>query len=945
MTSLLLAVAASVVNGAPETPGGDHLPQIAFEKVTLPNGLDLILHEDHSTPIVGVNLWYHVGSQNEKPGRTGFAHLFEHMMFQGSQHYDKDYFLPLQQAGGKVNGSTSLDRTNYWETVPSNFLELALWMESDRMAFLLPSMTQQRLDNQRSVVKNERRQSYENRPYGLVHETMLAALFPPDHPYSWPTIGSMADLEGASREDVCDFFRRYYHPGNASLCIAGDFDPAEAKRLVTKYFGPLPAGPKVEKLPPWIPALQASKRIRMTDRVGLGRLYLNWLTPPLFAPDDAELDMLADVLAGDKTARLYRRLVRDLQIAQDVSAGQRSSQLASVFSIMVTARPGKDLDEIERLVLEEVARLEQEPPTPTEIARAVAQREADLVRSLEGISEFGGRADQLNKYNVLAGDPGFLTKDLARMRSVTPQAAQRVAKQYLSQPRVTLEVSPGAETLIALDPRGPAAEARQELAKQVKETRVPEGLPIAEDPDRLVLPKPRPEPEFHLPPVQRGRLSNGMQVLLLENHELPSVSLHVLFPCGRADEPADKLGLANLTAAVWDEGTLTRTSEQVAEQLANIGASLSLSAETDRMGARLYTLKRHLEQALDICGDVLQHPSFPEQELDRERSMAVARLLQIRNEPNALAGLAIAQSLYGYAHPYGRPSFGTEASLRAIQREDLETFYRTRIAPQQATLIVVGDTTLGDIQPLLEKTFGGWQTQAAGGVPRFAETDGERLTAKLVLVDKPGAVQSVLSAALRGFDRKSPDYYPLVVMNTALGGQFASRLNMNLREDKGYTYGARSNFDWRVRAAGMFGATTSVQTEVTAPALQELLKEIAEIAGSRPVQGEELDFCKKYVTRGFPAAFETSSSLAAQLETLVQHRLPDDYFNGLVPKIAAASTDEILAVAKKYLDAEALTVVVVGDRSKIEKSLRELPVGKHLTVVRFDDDFRLQPAK
>ena len=944
MTSLLLAVAASVANATAETTAADHLPQIIFEKYALPNGLAVILHEDHSTPIVGVNLWYHVGSKNERPGRTGFAHLFEHMMFQGSQHFDKDYFLPLQQAGGKVNGSTSLDRTNYWETVPSNFLELALWMESDRMAFLLPSMTQERLDNQRSVVKNERRQSYENRPYGLVHETILAALFPPDHPYSWPTIGSMEDVDAASREDVANFFRRYYHPGNASLCIAGDFDPAEAKRLVTKYFGPIPAGPQVEKLKPWVPELKESRRIRMTDRVGLGRLYLNWLTVPLFAPDDAELDVLADVLAGDKTSRLYRRLVRDLQIAQDVSAGQRSSELASTFAITVTARLGKDLDEIERLVLEEVTRLNQEPPTAAEIARAVAQREADLIRSLEGISEFGGRADQLNKYNVLAGDPGFLTKDLARLRQVTPDGAQRVARQYLSRPRVTLEVTAGSDTLIALDPRGPAAEARKELAKQVQDTRVPEAAPIPEDPDRVTLPKPRPEPEFHLPALKRARLSNGMQLLLVENHELPSVSLHVLFPCGRADDPADKLGLAQLTAATWDEGTSTRTSEQIAEELANIGASLSLSAENDQMGARLYTLKRNFDKALEICSDVLQHPSFPQQELDRERNMTLGRLLQVRNEPNSLAGLAIAQTLYGYGHPYGRPALGTPATLKAIQREDLEKCYQTRIAPKQATIIVVGDTTVEEMQPQLEKQFGAWRSEATGGEAQFT-TAAAKPAAKLVLVDKPGAVQSVLSASLVGFDRKSLDFYPLVVMNTALGGQFASRLNLNLREDKGYTYGVRSSFDWRSRAAGMFAASTSVQTEVTTPALKEMLKEVAEIAGPRPVQGEELDFCKKYFTRGFPAAFETSSSLAAQLETLVQHRLPDDYFNGVVPKIAAATTEEIQRVAKQYVDPNALIVVVVGDRTKVEKGLRDLPAGKNLTVVRFDDDFRLQPLK
>ena len=316
------------------------IPELKFEKFTLANGLDVIFHEDHSTPIVGVNVWYHVGSKDERPGRTGFAHLFEHMMFQGSKHFDKVYFGPIQSAGGRLNGSTANDRTNYWETVPSNYLELALWMESDRMGFLLPAMTQAKLDNQRDVVKNERRQSYENRPYGLVHETILAALYPPDHPYSWPTIGSMKDISEASREDIADFFRRYYHPANASLCIAGDFDPAEARRLVEKHFGPIPRGPQVIHPAARTPQLNGEKRFLMTDRVGLARVYIAWPTARQFSSEDAALDVLAHVLAGSKTSRLYRLLVREKQIAQDVQTYQDGQELSGEFALVLTVRPG-----------------------------------------------------------------------------------------------------------------------------------------------------------------------------------------------------------------------------------------------------------------------------------------------------------------------------------------------------------------------------------------------------------------------------------------------------------------------------------------------------------------------------------------------------------------------------------------------------------------------------
>ena len=440
--------------------GPSPMPKIAFEKYTLPNGMDVILHVDHSSPMVGVNVWYHAGSKNERPGRTGFAHLFEHMMFQGSLHVDK-YIGTLQAAGAKCNGSTAMDRTNYWETVPPNYLELALWMEADRMGFLLPAMTQPKFENQRRVVKNERRQTYENRPYGLVEETILAAMYPPDYPYSWPTIGAMTDLNQASLADIAAFFRRYYHPSNASLCIAGDFDPQQAKKWVAKYFGTLPGGPKVVRPNPPTPQLKEEKRIAMTDRVGLARLYIAWPTTAEFTPGDAALDVLAHVLAGDKTSRLYRSLVHDKQIAQDAQAMQDSEEIAGIFYVVLTARPGHALDELEKAAMEEIDRLKSEPPTAEEVARAVNGFEAQFVKSLEPIGGFGGRADQLNRYNVMTGDPGYIVKDFARYGKVDPQAVQRAAKEYLGPGRVVVDVTPGRELSIKPDVLAEAAAARR----------------------------------------------------------------------------------------------------------------------------------------------------------------------------------------------------------------------------------------------------------------------------------------------------------------------------------------------------------------------------------------------------------------------------------------------------------------------------------------------------
>ena len=550
------------------------IPELKFQKFTLANGLDVILHEDHATPIVGVNVWYHVGSKDERPGRTGFAHLFEHMMFQGSKHFDKVYFGPIQSVGGRLNGSTAMDRTNYWETVPSNYLELALWMESDRMGFLLPAMTQAKLDNQRDVVKNERRQSYENRPYGLVHETILAALYPPDHPYSWPTIGSMKDITEASREDIAEFFRRYYHPANASLCIAGDFDPAEAKRLVEKYFGPIPAGPKVVHPKPWTPELKEEKRIRMTDRVGLARVYIVWPTPRHFTPEDAALDVLGHVLAGGKTSRLYRALVREKQIAQDVQAYQDGQELTSEFAVVATVRSGHTIAEVEAAV----GRGNRPHQGRTAHGRgngAGPQHLRSPPGAVAGIGQRVRRAGRpLNLYNIYTGDPGYMAKDFGRYSSVDAAKVTQMAKRFLGPGRVVVEVVPGSEVSIQPNPLVAAEAARAEMAKELPlPLREPFSPKVAaEGAGRESLPEGAAEPKFSLPPVKRATLSNGMQLLLVEKHELPVVNLHVVFPAGRANDGQRTPGLAEMTAAVWDEGTAKRSAEEIASELGGMGA-------------------------------------------------------------------------------------------------------------------------------------------------------------------------------------------------------------------------------------------------------------------------------------------------------------------------------------------------------------------------------------
>jgi zinc protease len=920
------------------------IPELKFEKYTLSNGLQVILHEDHTTPIVAVNVWYHVGSKDERPGRTGFAHLFEHMMFQGSKHYDKVFFGPIQTVGGQLNGSTATDRTNYWETVPANYLELALWMESDRMGYLLPAMTQAKLDNQRDVVKNERRQTYENRPYGLVHETILSVLYPPEHTYSWPPIGSMRDITEASRDDIADFFRRYYHPANASLCIAGDFDPAEAKRFVEKYFGPIPAGPKVTHPRPSTPELKEEKRIKMTDRVGLARVHYVWPTPRHFTADDAALDLLGHVLGGGRTSRLYRALVREKQIAQDVQAFQDGEELTSDFSITATVRPGHTIAKVEAAIDAEIARIKAEPPTADELERAVNTYEARTIRSLESVGGFGGRADQLNMYNTFTGDPGYMAKDFARYTQVDAANVQKMAQQYLGAGRVVVEVEPGSDVTIEPNPLVAADAAREEMAKKLQPLPAFSPVLAGEGTGRESLPEGAAEPTFALPPIQRAKLANGMQVLLVEKHQLPLVTLNVVFPAGKANDPKNAPGLADMAAAMWDEGTSKRSAEEIAAQLGDIGASLGVSADWNATSVRLFSLKRRLSQALDIMVDVLRAPTFPGAELHRQQAAALARLSQIRNEPTMLASLATAQYLYGGDHPYGHPQWGNPAAIKAMKPEDLKRFYEGCIRPEKATLIAVGDITMAELTERLEPALGEWKSAAPAAPEPDYSVPAQKPTS-LVLIDKPHAAQSVVQVSLIGSCRNTPDFFPQIVMNTAFGGQFSSRLNLNLREQKGYTYGARSAWDWRARAEGPYLAVTSVQTNVTAPALAEVLKELHDMAGARPVDAAELDFCKKYVTRGYMAGFETPSQLAGQLETLLAYNLPDDYFNTVVPGIQAVTADDVMRVARKYLALNRLAIVVVGDRAKIEPELRKLPVGTGLKKYHFDEAFVLMPVK
>ena len=912
-----LLVLAFIMSTSVFAQNGDKLPPIKTKQFQLKNGLKVILHEDKSTPIVAVNVWYHVGSKNEIAGRTGFAHLFEHMMFQGSKNYDADFFTPLQEVGASLNGSTNVDRTNYWEVVPSNFLEMALFLEADRMGGLLEAMTIDKLDNQRDVVKNERRQNYENQPYGTAGEKAAALMYPKEHPYSWTTIGSLTDLTAASMDDVKSFFRQYYVPNNASLVIAGDFDPKEAQKLVEKHFGGIAAGAPITRPNLSVPKLEKEIRVSYEDNVQLPRLYMSWHTVRSYDKDAAALSILGGILSGGRGSRLQSKLVYDKQLVQSVQAFSGTQEIAGRFQIVATARPGKMLDEIEKELNLEIERIKREAPTQDEIARSVNQIESSFIFGMQSVGGFGGKSDQLNQYATFVGKPDNFQADLDRFRAVTPADIQRVAATYLTDKRLVMSFVPrpkGKEM-----PKANAAANQQASVSKKEKAKI----------DDSKLPKPTAVPKFTLPNIEKTKLSNGLEVWLVKQNELPIMTMNMVFKTGTTADPQGLTGVGETTASLLDDGTKTRTAVQISNEVQSIGAQLSTDSSNDSSSVEMSTLTKNFDKALDIYADVILNAEFPEAEVENWRRRAIGGLLQRRDNANAISGLVYNRILYGDAHPYG--AYANDASVKAIKRNALADFHSTYYRPNNAVLVVVGNTTLSALTPKLEAKFKDWK---AGDVsPANLPNAMARDKATIYFVDKPGAAQSVISIGQVGVARDNPDYFALQVMNTLLGGGFTSRINMNLREDKGYTYGARSGFSYR-RGAGPFTASAGVQTAVTKESIAEFMKELNGIRGGIPITQKELDYNKQSLIRRYPAAFETVGAISNQLSNLVVYGLPDSYFNDYISKVNAVTLDDVNRVARQYLDPSKMAIVIVGDRKVVEPGLKELGYG--ITILDID---------
>jgi len=910
----LIALAGLTSTHAQNAAPASVAPRIAFEKYALPNGLEVILHQDRRLPIVTVNIWYHVGPANEEPGRTGFAHLFEHMMFQGSRHVGDDVHLRLLESIGAsdLNATTGFDRTNYFETVPSHQLELPLWLESDRMGYLLDKLDQKNLSNQQDVVRNERRQRTENVPYGLAEEELYQTVFPKGHPYYGVIIGSHADIQAAKLDDVRKFFRQYYAPNNATLVIAGDFETARTKQLVQKYFATLKRGPAVPPVKSATPAITTERRKIVTAKVELPRVYMAWLTPPLYKPGDAEADITATILGGGESSRLYKKLVYERQIAQSVQASQQSLAIQSVFVIEATARPGHTAEELEKAITEELTALVTKAPDAREVESARNRIETGIIGSLEGIS---GLAERLNTYNQYLGTPDYLQRDIQRYRAITPATVQAFVRDRLKPTaRVVLHANPGEPK--PLPPEPTAAAAQTTAATQG-------GASInADEPWRNEQPKPGIARPLQLPPPVSATLANGLTLILSERHDVPVVAASLVLKTGGDANPSNKPGLASFTAAMLDQGTTTRNALQIADEAARLGASLGAGSDLDYSSVETRSLASTFPAALSLLGDVVLHPAFPAEELERQRAQRLAQLLQQRDDPGSIADRVMAAALYGPTHAYGFSPIGTEASVKAISRQDLQSFWQGNFVANNAALVVAGDITLPQLRALAEKTFGEWR---GGTVPAPNLPAPPAPQARLIIVDKPGSPQTQVRVATIGAARSSPDFRPAQVMNLALGGLFGSRINMNLREAHGYTYGARSQFTFR-KAPGPFRVSSGVRTDVTAPAVTEIFNELRGMI-EKPLSEEELKNAKASLTQSLAGAFETNSDAVGNFENVFIYSLGLDYYTHYAEQVEAVTNAQTLAMARKYLVPTSMIVVAVGDRAKIEPELRKLSVG------------------
>jgi zinc protease len=875
---------------------------IPYEKFELDNGLTLIVHEDHKAPIVAVNVWYHVGSKNEKVGKSGFAHLFEHLMFNGSENYNDDYFQALERIGGTdLNGTTNNDRTNYFQNVPTSALDQVLFLESDRMGHLLGAIDQDKLDEQRGVVQNEKRQG-ENQPYGKQYDLITKEMFPKGHPYSWTVIGEMEDLNAASLEDVHEWFKSYYGAANAVISIAGDIDTKEIHEKVKKYFGHIPAGPTIVRPEVNIPLRTGETRQSYEDRVPENRIVQVWNTPQWGGKEDAYLDLISSILSSGKNSRLYKKLVYEDQSCSNVSAFQWSKEIASNFVIQANVKPGYNKDEVEPVINDIVWEFLKNGPTEEEVARVKAQYCTNFIKGIERIGGFGGKSDILAMNAVYAGDPGNYKKTLKTIADATTSDIHKTAKKWLSDGKHVLICNP-----------------------------FPEYTNTETDVDRSSLPELGTPPVSHFPNLEKAELSNGMKIVLARRQDVPTVIVNTLFDAGYASDINSTAGTASLAMNMLDEGTKTMNSLEINEKLQVLGASISSYSDLDHSFVNMNTLKPSLDASLDIYAEVLMNPAFPENEFKRLQQEQLAGIQREKATPVQMAIRVFPKYIYEEGHPYSLPLTGSgfEKTVNELSIEDMKKFYSTWIVPNNATMVVVGDISMDELKMKLEQRLGDWKK---GKAPKkeIAEIKTKKGNV-LYLMDRPESLQSIIIGGhLVDPYGKISEIGRETLMNV-FGGEFTSRLNMNLREDKHWAYGA---FGLILNAKGQRPLITfaPVQTDKTKESIEEMIKEFKMISLDHPVTQEEFD--KTTVNRilQLPGQWETNGSVAGSVNQVVKYGLKDDYYQHYGEMVRALKVDDVRNLAKDMIHPGRIQWFVVGDKEKILPGLKELDLDEIVLV-------------
>jgi zinc protease len=919
------APAASAATAVAHTSTRAGAIDIATNTFTLPNGLTVIVHTDRKAPIVAINIWYHVGSKDEPKGKTGFAHLFEHLMFNGSENHPGEYFAPFEKAGvSQINGNTWLDRTQYFETVPTTALDMALWMESDRMGHLLGAIDQKTLDEQRGVVQNEKRQG-ENQPYGRVGELELADTYPANHPYHHDTIGSMADLDAASLDDVKTWFRSYYGSANTVLILSGDIDVASAKAKVLKYFGDIPAGPPVARQAHWAAPRTASTRASMDDVVAQTRVIREWNIPARSERDFTLLDLAADVLGGGKTSRLYQRLVYKDKLVDSISASTSPFELGSQFEIQANVKKDADPAKVEAAIADELQKFLSAGPTADELERVQVRNRAGMIRGLESAL---GKAQILGESTLYLGGPDGWKRSYAWNQEAKPADVQAAAKKWLSLGDYTLTVVPTK-----------TAPKQQEIAGLPASKDRPANIPgkptaqfktVATDLDRSKgVPAVTSYPDLTFPKVERGHLANGIEVVLAERHTVPTISLGLQFDAGYAADAGSKLGTASFTTSMIDEGTTSLDSVQIAERREHLGMSLSTGCGLDACMASANILTANLTPSLALLGDVVRNPAFREADIERVRAQWIAGIAQEKSQPIGIALRTLPPLLFGAGHPYAIPftGSGTEASIKSLTAADLRAWQAAWLRPDNVRILVAGDTTLPEITRQLDAVFGNWKAPAVAKGHKALPHVADQASPRVFLIDKPGAQQSLILAGELAPPTSAPNDLQIQTMNGAFGGAFTSRLNMNLREDKHWAYGA---FSFAQPALGQrpYMLYAPVQTDKTAESVAEMLKEVKAINSDRPLTSAEIAKIKDGSVRSLPGAYETAGAVLGALQSNALYGRPDNYVTTLKQRTEAQTDEEVRAAAKQVIRAEPLTWVIVGDLSKIEAGVRALDLGK-----------------